>query len=104
MGAAFFSNETYREALPIIDASGLSAILFSNFSNGNEWLYDAKSGSVQKSAQLSTVTKSPLFKAEIDRYTKFWKTEFAPLAVVGYKVRVVLWWLFCVSEFFFGGV
>ena len=34
------------------------------------------------------MTKSPLFQAEIDRYTKFWKTEFEPLAIVGYKVRL----------------
>jgi hypothetical protein len=106
MGAAFFSNETYRETLPIIDASGLPAIPFSNFSNGNEWLYDPKSGSVGQSKVLPTMTKSPLFQAEVDRYTNFWKTEFAPLAVVGYKVRVVLC-DFSVSECFsliLGGV
>ena len=88
LGALFFSNETYRETLPIIEASGLPAIPFSNFSNGNNWFYDSKTGSVEQSQLLSTMTKSPLFQAEIDRYTKFWKTEFEPLAIVGYKVRL----------------
>ena len=92
MGALFYSNETYRETLPIIDASGVSAMPFSNFS-GNSWLYDSESGLVQQ-LNPSLMIKTPLFQAEIDRYIKFWNTEFAPLAVVGYKVRLVL----CVSE------
>ena len=98
MGALFLSNGTYRETLPIIDASGVSAIPFSNFS-GDNWLYDPESGLVQQPNQsLSVMIKTPLFQAEIERYMKFWNTEFAPLAVVGYKVRFVLWCLFCVSE------
>ena len=89
MGALFLSNETYRETLPIIDGSGLSAIPFANFSDGNNWLYDPQSDYVQQAKwSLLTLTKSPLFQAEIDRYIKFWNTEFAPLAVVGYKVRL----------------
>jgi hypothetical protein len=90
MGALFFSNETYRETLPIIDASGLTAIPFSNFTNPNNWLYDPslKTGAVEQSRLFFDMTRSPLFQAEIDRYIKFWKDEFEPLAVVGYKVRL----------------
>jgi hypothetical protein len=87
MGALFFMNETYRETLPIIDASGLSATSFSN--NMQDWLFDSKSGHVQQAtSSWSNLTKSPLFQAEIDRYINFWNTEFAPLAVIGYKVRL----------------
>ena len=85
MGALFFMNETYRETLPIIDASGLSATSLSN--NLKDWLFDSKSGHVQQTS-LSSLTKSPLFQAEINRYINFWNTEFAPLAVIGYKVRL----------------
>ena len=88
IGALIFTNETYRETLPIIDASGVSAIPFANISDGKNWLYDPESGYVQQAeSSLSNLTKSPLFQAEIDRYIKFWNTEFAPVAVVGYKVR-----------------
>jgi len=89
MGALLFTNETYRETLPIIDASGVPAIPFGNISDEKSWLYDPESGSVQQAeSSLSNLTKSPRFEAEIDRYIKFWNTEFAPLAVVGYKVRL----------------
>ena len=32
-------------------------------------------------------TQNALFKAEIDKYTNFWNTKFAPIATIGYKVR-----------------
>jgi hypothetical protein len=81
MGALFFTNETYRETLPIIDASGVSAIPFANISDEKSWRYDPESGDVQQAeSSLSNLTKSPKFQPE---YTKFWNTEFAPLAVVG---------------------
>ena len=92
MGALLFSNETYRETLPIIDASGLPALPFAN--NGKNWLYDPESGHVQQANwSLSSLTATPKFQAEISRYTDFWNTEFAPLAVVGYKVKTTF--LYC---------
>ena len=87
MGALFFMNDTYRETLPIIDASGLPTFPFSTSNNVNEWVFDSKSGHVQQMTSQSSLTKSPLLQAEIDRYIKFWNTEFAPLNVIGYKVR-----------------
>jgi hypothetical protein len=91
MGALFFSNETYRETLPIIDASGLPSIPFNH--NTKNWLYEYKSGHIQRSnSSISKLTSHHSFQAEIDRYIHFWKTEFAPLATIGYKVT--LWQLF----------
>ncbi|KAJ7481311.1 hypothetical protein B0H11DRAFT_2419393 [Mycena galericulata] len=37
------------------------------------------------STPLSELTANELFKEEIERYTTFWNTEFAPKAVIGYK-------------------
>ena len=89
MGALFFMNQTYRETLPIIDASGVSAMPFSH--DVKDFLFDSSSGHVQQEAQSqSSMTKSPSFQAEIDRYIKFWNTEFAPLAGIGYKVGYVV--------------
>jgi len=88
MGALLFTNETYRETLPIIAVSGVPAIPFS-FSDQKNWLYDPESGHVQQAElSLTNLAKSPNFQAEIDRYIEFWNTEFAPLAIVGYKVRL----------------
>lgn len=87
MGALLFSNVTYRETLPIINASGLQAFPFEN--NGKNWRYDPDSGYVQQTNVTNgNLTRLPVFQAEIDRYINFWNTEFAPLAVVGYKVRL----------------
>lgn len=84
MGALLFSNVTYRETLPIINASGLQAFPFEN--NGKNWRYDPDSGYVQQTNVTNgNLTRLPVFQAEIDRYINFWNTEFAPLAVVGYK-------------------
>lgn len=92
MGALLFSNQTYRETLPIIDASGLPSMPFGN-GGGEDWLYDYKTGHVQHDASSSFNTSSPLFQAEIDKYTNFWNTEFAPLATIGYKVRTFSDWI-----------
>jgi hypothetical protein len=87
MGALIFSNETYRETLPIIDASGLPSMAFGNRGAGN-WIYDYGTGHVQDStSSISNIMSSSLFQAEIDKYINFWNTEFAPLATIGYKVR-----------------
>ncbi|KAJ7753032.1 FAD/NAD-P-binding domain-containing protein [Mycena olivaceomarginata] len=74
MGALLYSNQTYRETLPVIDASGVSSFAFR------------------------------LFKEEIERYTTFWNTEFAPKAgdriqgkrhngVEGYTMSTMDWLL-----------
>lgn len=87
LGAILFSNETYRQSLPIIDASGLTSMEFGHTTKN--WYYDYKTGHVKRStASLSELTKNHLFKAEIDRYIHFWTTEFAPLASIGYKVHI----------------
>jgi len=87
MGALLYSNETYRETLPIIDASGLPSMAFGN--GGDTWLYDYQTGHAQLSTtSITNTTSSSLFQAEIDKYTNFWNTEFAPLATIGYKVKV----------------
>jgi hypothetical protein len=98
LGAILFSNETYRQSLPIIDASGLTSMEFGHTTKN--WYYDYKTGHVKRSTtSLSELTKSHLFKAEIDRYIHFWTTEFAPLASIGYKGGVegytmsTLYWL-----------
>jgi hypothetical protein len=89
MGALLFTGETYRETRRIIDASGVPAIPFGGLSDEKNWLYDPKSGHVQQAeSSLSDLTKSPKFQDEIARYIGFWNTVFAPLAVVGYKVRL----------------
>ena len=89
MGALLFENKTYHETLPIVDASGLSVIPFTNISDGRNWLYDLESGHVQQAeSSILNLTKTPKFQAEIKRYVEFWNTEFKPLAVVGYKVRL----------------
>ena len=89
MGALLFTNETYHETLRIIDASGVSAIPFGNVSDQKSWLYDPESGHVQQAqSSLSDLTTSPKFADEIARYNEFWNDVFAPLAVVGYKVRL----------------
>lgn len=87
MGALLFSNETYRETLPLIDASGLPSLPFGNGEH-DTWLYEYQTGHVQHStSSISNTTSSPLFQAEINKYINFWNTEFAPLATIGYKAR-----------------
>jgi len=87
LGAILYSNETYRETLPLIDASGLTSIPFDH--KTKNWLYDYKTGHVTRaSSSLSNFTDSSSFTAEIDRYIHFWTTEFAPLASIGYKKGV----------------
>ncbi|KAJ7681404.1 FAD/NAD-P-binding domain-containing protein [Mycena rosella] len=84
MGALLYSNQTYRETLPVIDASGVSSFAFGYTSP--EWLYDWRNGYTEEvSTPLSELTANELFKEEIERYTTFWNTEFAPKAVIGYK-------------------
>jgi hypothetical protein len=63
---------------------------FGNGGNGT-WLYDYKTGHVQHSTlSITTATLSPLFQAELKKYTHFWNTKFAPLASIGYKVKKFL--------------
>lgn len=89
MGALLYSNQTYRETLPVIDASGVSSFAFGYTSP--EWLYDWRNGYTEEvSTPLSELTANELFKEEIERYTTFWNTEFAPKAVIGYKARGTL--------------
>ncbi|KAJ7917281.1 FAD/NAD-P-binding domain-containing protein [Mycena leptocephala] len=84
MGALLYSNQTYRETLPVIDASGVSSFAFGYTSP--QWLYDWRSGYTEEvSTPMSELTANELFKEEIERYTTFWNTEFAPKAVIGYK-------------------
>lgn len=53
------------------------------------WYYDYKTGHVQQAGSaLSNLTSSHLFQHEIDKYTKFWNTEFVSLASIGYKVNI----------------
>jgi hypothetical protein len=87
LGALLFSNETYRETLPVIDASGLPSFPFAYTSK--QWLFDWRTGFVEESGMLiSELTKTPLFKQEIDSYINFWNTEFAPQVSIGYRVRM----------------
>jgi hypothetical protein len=87
LGALLFSNETYRETLPIVKASGLPSFPFEYTSK--PWLFDWRTGFVeQAAAAVSELTKVPLFKQEIDSYIHFWNTEFAPKISIGYKVRI----------------
>jgi hypothetical protein len=89
MGALLYSNQTYRETLPVIDASGVSSFAFGYTSP--QWLYDWRNGYTEEvSTPLSEMTANELFKEEIERYTTFWNTEFAPKAVIGYKARGTL--------------
>jgi hypothetical protein len=87
LGALLYSNETYRETLPVINAAGLPSSPFGY--NSSLWLYDWRTGHVeQQSSSLATLTQNSLFQAEIEKYTHFWNTKFAQTATVGYKVRV----------------
>lgn len=97
MGALLFSNETYQNTLPIIDASGLPSLPFGT-GEDDTWLYDYKTGHVQEStSSITNITSNSLLQVEIDKYINFWNTEFAPLASIGYKVRnfsdEVLYWI-----------
>jgi hypothetical protein len=86
LGALLFSNETYRETLPIINSVGVPSM---PFGRTNLWLYDWRTGYLEQSPlPISTLTQNSLFNAEIDRYTQFWNTQFAPNATIGYKVRL----------------
>lgn len=85
MGALLFSNATYRETLPLIDASGVPSMPFSY--NSSLWLYEWRTGHTQESPiTFTALTSNSLFKAEIDKYIKFWNTEFSPNTTIGYKV------------------
>ena len=87
LGAILFSNETYRETMPLILASGLTSIPFSH--DSKDYYYDAKDGHVMRAnSSLTGLTNSRVFKSEMDRYIKFWNTKFAPLATIGYKVSI----------------
>jgi hypothetical protein len=87
MGALLYSNATYSETLPIINAVGVPSMPFGYKSS--LWLYDWKTGHVQQeNLSLSSLTNNPLFKAEIDKYINFWNTTFIKTASIGYKVRI----------------
>lgn len=86
MGALLYSNETYRETLPVIDASGVTSFPFAYTSP--VWLYDWRTGDTEElSLPLSELTSHALFQKEIKKYIKFWNTVFAPMASIGYKAR-----------------
>lgn len=83
MGALLYSNETYTQTLPIIDASGLPSQPFSYTFKG--WLFDWTTGAVVESP-ASPDQLYPLIQADVERYINFWETEFAPnLTTIGYK-------------------
>jgi hypothetical protein len=85
LGALLFSNKTYRETVPVVDASGVLATPFSY--DRPTWSFDWRTGVVvPQPVPIASLTRHPLFVAEIKKYTKFWNTEFAPKASVGYKV------------------
>lgn len=84
MGALLYSNETYTETLPIVDASGLPSYPFSYTVKG--WLFDWTDGTVIQ-APASPDQLYPLIEADVERFITYWETEFAPnLTTIGYKV------------------
>lgn len=88
MGALLFSNQTYRETLPVIDASGVPSIPFAY--NSSMWLYEWRTGYTEESpVTFSELTSHAHFKGEIERYIEYWTNTFSPKMTVGYKASIV---------------
>jgi len=80
LGALLFTNETYKNTLPLIQAANLPLTPGISMPNGWQyWLYGPGQAA-------SNVTKEPtltpaqiaLIAVELAKYTLFWETEFAP--------------------------
>ena len=82
LGALLFTNETYRETLPLI-ASGLPSAPAVN-PGSNTWLYDYEHGSQHSISSISYMTSDPVFQTEIDKYTQIWNSEFAPFVILSW--------------------
>ncbi|KAF9067226.1 hypothetical protein BDP27DRAFT_1329190 [Rhodocollybia butyracea] len=81
MGALLFANETYKETLPIINASGVQSTPFSY--DMPLVIYHDDGTTEEFPIELSTLTESPQFAAEIDKYSLLW-TQSAPNLTIGY--------------------
>ena len=84
MGALLFSNETYKQTLPIIEASGVLSIPFSY--DVPLVLYNDNGETLPSPFKLSDITQQQNFAAEIARYNQFWNETFAPTMAIGYTV------------------
>lgn len=86
MGALLYSNETYKETLPIIDASGLPSYLFS-YATIKGWRFNWTDGAVAEAPSPADVY--PRIEQDVERLFHFWENTFAPWVSIGYKVREV---------------
>ncbi|KAI0341060.1 FAD/NAD-P-binding domain-containing protein [Trametopsis cervina] len=80
MGALLFTNQTYKDTLPLVRAANLPLTPGVSQPNGWQyWLYgpDAQASNVTKMPPASDA-ETALVIAEIARYTVEWEAEFAP--------------------------
>ena len=87
MGALLYSNETYKQTLPIIEASGVLSTPFSY--DIPLILYHDNGQTLQSPVKLSDMTKQQNFAAEIARYTQIWNQTFAPTMAIGFTVCII---------------
>ena len=75
---------TYKETLPVVEASGVPLLPFAN--TAKTWLFDWITGEVQE-APLSPPELFLLVQEDTQRYTVFWNNIFSPkMTNIGYKV------------------
>lgn len=83
LGALLLSNVTYKETLPVVEASGVPLLPFAN--TAKTWLFDWITGEVQE-APLSPPELFLLVQEDTQRYTVFWNNIFSPkMTNIGYK-------------------
>ncbi|KAI0684834.1 FAD/NAD-P-binding domain-containing protein [Cytidiella melzeri] len=81
LGALIFTNQTYANALPLIQAANLPLTPGIQLSRGWQyWHYGpgTEAGEVTESPSM-TAAESELLASDFHRYVEFWVTQFAPL-------------------------
>lgn len=80
LGALLYSEPTYADTLPIVNASDLPVSVFNYTSRSLE--YDPVNGSVSPTNMsiCNLTTNVPQFMEEIDKYKKYWEEHFKPYA------------------------
>jgi hypothetical protein len=84
LGAVLFTKGTYTETVKIVDLVGSN---YTNFSTGEAWTFDWKSG-LAVPTPPTPIEVIQTLGAEYKNYSQFWQSGFAPFNAIGYKVEV----------------
>jgi hypothetical protein len=86
LGAAFYSNASYPDALKVINLSGVSSVPFFLANSGrDQFNFNYTTGYTQPVAALPIAFMTEI-AAEIPIYIALWQARFANYSVPGFKV------------------